>query len=536
MRRFRPGFAVFALALLASLGVHLPVYEVLGVLADRLLHTPAPAHEPSVIEFEMAGLSEHDAEPDVPVDPRIRVKQVQPPEVKPPAPTPQAVAKPKPKLRLPQPVLTPPPPPAATIPPPEEEPNKLAVTQKSDDPEVDAPEDARFVADENRRVDQETVARVRNMHRDDTEPDPGTAKEEKPADAPGAGDETEVADLQEVKGDERRTADAREAQTRPEDASAASAGQRDAAAVPTPAVPEQVATAEQRAQQNAGVPETGGEPETVVIDDGLGTFVLHRPKVGSGPGTRGGQQPPGTRSAHRHARAGSAARTGANLNVSWNQFEQTFGEEKLRQERQAYVAQRKSKLQGSASGREWKKFRAAIENFVPNVKPGNQTALNAAASPFAAYLAAVHRRIHRTFAQSFLHNLPMGGGPYDDMSLRTKLEIIINGDGSLYKVGVVETSGFLPFDYGAFSSVQNAAPFSAPPRRILSGDGRVYVHWAFYRNHRQCGTFNASPFILPNPPGTPGPGEHSPFRDRPPDAEFGAAPAIAPDAPMHAAR
>jgi hypothetical protein len=31
---------------------------------------------------------------------------------------------------------------------------------------------------------------------------------------------------------------------------------------------------------------------------------------------------------------------------------------------------------------------------------------------------------------------------------------------------------------------------------IRSPDGRAYVHWGFYRNNRQCGTFNATPFIL----------------------------------------
>lgn len=523
MRRFRPGFAIFALALLASLGVHLPVYEVLGVLADELLRSPPPPAPPSTIEFEMAALGDAEEEEAPPPDPRIRVKDVEPPAPKPEPPAQRAQVKPKP--RVPTPLLpTPTPAQPKPTPPPQEVPNKLAVTQKSDDPDVPPPDNAQFVAEENRRVAEQTVARIRNMQRDDPEPDPGTAKTEAPADEAGAGEETRVADLQEVKGDERRTADAREAQTRPTEASATSAGERNAQALPTPAMPQQVATAEQRARQSAGAPETGGEEETILIEDPMGSFVIRRPKVGVGPSNKGGREPPGARTAHRRGRAGSAARAATNLSLSWNQFERAFGEEQLRRERQAYVAQRKSKVRGTAHGRQWKKFRAAIENFVPNVKPGNQTALNAAASPFAAYLATIHRRIHREYSHGFLRNLPVGGGPYDDLNLRTKLEIIINGDGSIHKVGVINTSGFLPFDYGAFSSVENAAPFPAPPRRILSGDGRVYVHWAFYRNHRQCGTFNASPFILPNPPGTPQPGDGDPFKDTPPDAEFGIAP------------
>ena len=155
---------------------------------------------------------------------------------------------------------------------------------------------------------------------------------------------------------------------------------------------------------------------------------------------------------------------------------------------------------------------------MPNVQPGTQTALNTAASPFAAYLAMIHRRIHREFAFGFLRNLPIAGGPFDDRSLNTTLEIVINADGSVHKVGIAKTSGFLPFDYGAFDAVMRAAPYPVPPRKILSGDGRVSVHWGFYRNERQCGTFNAQPFILPHPAGTPEPScpRDEPERDGPP--------------------
>jgi len=107
--------------------------------------------------------------------------------------------------------------------------------------------------------------------------------------------------------------------------------------------------------------------------------------------------------------------------------------------------------------------------------------------------------------------LPLAGGPFGDASLHTELEIVIDGDGKINRVGIAQSSGFLPFDYGAFNAVMRAAPYATPPRKILSGDGRVYVHWGFYRNERQCGTFNARPFILPHPPGAPKP--PAPLRD-----------------------
>jgi hypothetical protein len=190
--------------------------------------------------------------------------------------------------------------------------------------------------------------------------------------------------------------------------------------------------------------------------------------------------------------------------MAWSQFEAAVGSDELEQDRRAYLAEQKSSQRGISREKTWKEFRAAIENYVPGVKAGATTALNAAASPFATYIAAVHRRIHQEFADRFLRSLPIGGSPYQDPTLMTKLEIVLNRDGSVHRVGVVRSSGLLPFDFGAFNSVLRAQPYPPAPSSILSGDGRVYFHWGFYRNQRQCGTFNAEPYILPNPRGTRG--------------------------------
>jgi TonB family protein len=134
----------------------------------------------------------------------------------------------------------------------------------------------------------------------------------------------------------------------------------------------------------------------------------------------------------------------------------------------------------------------------------------------------------------FLPSLPVVGGAFADPNLVTRLEIIVNHDGSLHEVGVVRTSGFTPFDYGAWNAVTRAAPFPEPPKRILSGDGRVYMRWDFYSNERQCGTFNAEPYILPNPGGDPK--KPGPMHDRgtiPPDGKLGVVPS-SPAAPRTA--
>ena len=52
----------------------------------------------------------------------------------------------------------------------------------------------------------------------------------------------------------------------------------------------------------------------------------------------------------------------------------------------------------------------------------------------------------------------------------------------------------------AVDTVISAGPYDATPEAIRSVDGRIYLRWGFYRNWRQCGTFNVEPYILTEVP------------------------------------
>jgi len=521
MRFVQPGIVVFSIALLASLAVHVPIYGALGVLAEVMLEgdknrTRRP------IYFEAIDLGEGEGDQsavtrkdkDQARKPERQEEELEEPEaireeispseqlVKPKQ---NNIAQRKPKRKPIQLHLIQTKPKETPTPPPPEFQNKLAVKQRSEDPNVKAPENARFIAKENRRVEEETVAIVKNLHRDDPEPSPRLAPGVDTGEM-GDADQFESADLEDREGSDERTATTIEAEAkRPKSqTSQLSAGERMAPAVDrTSRAGASEHSNEESREMRAGSTEAGGEELAIVVRDAMGTYRILSGNKGRGPGDKGGEYRKGATAKRFGNRSGSRSdKEGVNLNLSWSQFEDTFGDKELKQERESYIRQRRSKTRGGGNKR-WRQFRAAIENFVTNVKPGNQTALNAAASPFAEYINAVHRRIHPQFAWRFLAGLSSISGPFSDMTLRTTLEIVFNRDGSVHRIGFVKSSGFLAFDYGAFEAVLRAQPYPEPPPGILSGDGRVYVHWGFYRNHRQCGTFNVSPYILPNPPGTP---------------------------------
>lgn len=399
-RRVEASLGILALCVLGSLALHIRAYRGLATLQDARPTTRSGTPDAVDIAFELEGLPEET--PPVPVQPQA----------------PDA-----PRARQAEALKQEAPPPARTV-PPEPKAERLAVRQKSENPEVEAPEDARFIAEENRRVAEESVAEERALD--------GEANTTRAPDRPAAEERAMLSP-----------------------AEAASEGS-----------------------------DTPGE----AASEGGSTAADAR--------VQSSQRRAGGRSLPREGQGSLDPR----LRLGWGGFVASQGRDTLaaarRDARAAARAGRRASALGSDRARRWRAFRAAAENYVPGVRSGNQTALNAAAEPFAAYLSRIHVRIHKAFAERFLASLPVGSGELSDLGLRTTLEIVIDQRGRLARLGVVRSSGKSLFDYGAYEAVRKAAPFPPPPGPTLSPDGYAYVHWGFYRNERACGTFNAQGFKL----------------------------------------
>jgi TonB family protein len=147
-----------------------------------------------------------------------------------------------------------------------------------------------------------------------------------------------------------------------------------------------------------------------------------------------------------------------------------------------------------------KMVKGALENHISEVKPGNHTSVNAKSASYAQYVNQIHRKIHARWGASFLPHLdtsyPMGH-PLNNPDLHTKLEFVIQSpSGTIESINIVESSGELMYDAEALSISYTVGPHPNPPAEIVSPDGKVYVHWNFWRDQRQCGTFGASIYIV----------------------------------------
>jgi len=398
--------------------------------------------------------------------------QAEPPKPQPPKPKalahekkpedkqapPQEKPKDEPKKVIAQPA--PPPEPAPPPPPDLQKAHEKIVDQESEKKE-EPPPDAHYLAQDNHKAAQETNARDRTLEK--------RKNQGKDNQLPTA-DKDKVAELEDQK----------------------SALGRKAPDV-TPHENPQVAESQERKDQPKSLlamrdpaprtheisPETA-DPSIPKAADG--DIAMAKP-------TRGAPADPA------RLKAGDKVR----LALSQKDFEYLFGADAEAERRLAET--HKSTRKGSIA-QKLARVQAALENFVPEVQPGNTTELSTRAAPFAAYIARMHRSIHKLwgFDQLEAWDELTGSSPLNNPKLATTLEAVINRDGTIDKVTIVRTSGYLGFDAAAIDVLYTAGPFPDPPREIRSPDGKIYVHWTFHRDERQCTPAFTQYFILADKP------------------------------------
>lgn len=407
---------------------------------------------------------------------------------------------------------------------------RIAVVQNVEDQNQEDNPEAEFIAEHANRVEEQTQARITSTDQNDPKPTPG-GTHAGPIEFPGNSDETRIAQSEDTSGDSELAPDpvshaeadpAREARLQPEAARPASQRAEQAARQPESFRPPPVA------RLPAAKPEAPRPLDAVTSNQGAFSVPSSRernrdPKLSA--------QKPDRKAKPRPLDllglgASGTTDRGIHLNLTTQSALSAVGRDALECSQQRDARRRLSQHRGSWKSLGIERWRSAIENYVPTIKLGNTTALNAARNPFANYLNHIHNRIHPIFADTFLPSLDVlpSTHPLNDLDVKTFLEIVVREtDGWLVRMGVTRTSGITAFDIGALESVQRASPFGPAPSIIVSADGNVYLHWEFHRNPiYACSTYFARPYIMktrvdtappaiePPPARDPGSDEHSP--------------------------
>jgi len=399
----------------------------------------------------------------------------------------ELLQEPPPQLQV-QPVV--PAPPVPELAPKKEQPKQqedytLKSVEVPDENLVDkAPDDARYLSDKNRDVAEETRAEDTNLEKQQKGEAAYSEKSDVSSDDIGS-EKAEIAELEDTESTSLETD-----QAKPTSAS----GQGE------------VAKGQLKGDEGAG----GDDGQAGDGDSGKKQGLLSMRGI-TGRGAPGGPTIPDSSAdddtGGKSGAPGKRGRRGLQTQLSWNDFERIVGKEEL--DKQAELAQKSRSSKRGRWERKMAAIRSSLENFNSEVKTGNQTALKTRAAPFAVYIARMHRRIHKLWGFGFLEDLDdlPASHQLNNWGLEAKLEIIINPDGSLDKVNIINPSGVSMFDIAAIDALYTSGPFEPTPEEIRSPDGKIYIHWTFHRDWRQCGTFAAQPFILDKAPKSSGRGD-----------------------------
>ncbi len=508
--------------------------------------TPEP-DDTAVPKDESDAEEPTDVDPDVEDDDdkseeNVEVEEEKPEEKKEPEKAEEKPAEPKPEE---QPVLEEKPPELSLAEKPKPKPQPLdnrrvAVQQHVEDENQEDNPNARFAGEHANRVTEETQAQITSTDQNakqtsagnnfqGTQPDPGNSEESKVAQS----DENQTEDDRPGAGERSRAAAA---------ARASSAPMQKAPALPT-VVPQSAQEAQTAREARAATEAREGMVET--HHHGGGAWGIARAREAEAE--QKAQKARKAREAREAIRQafqkkkknqplfgfGSTTTTenGVRLSLSQDMAEEVIGHDQLDNLQEEVGKRRLSQHRGSWTNVGLEKWHGAIENYVASVKPGNQTALNTARVPFAAYLNQIHQRLHQVFAHGFLGHLEQlpPKHPLNNPDMSTHVEIALSReDGRIVKMGITKSSGVTAFDVGALESVSKAAPYGPPPGSIVSSDGNVYLHWEFHRNRNYaCSTYFARPYIIdagqsPAPPRVEPPPKPDERENRKPDERSGA--------------
>ncbi len=64
--------------------------------------------------------------------------------------------------------------------------------------------------------------------------------------------------------------------------------------------------------------------------------------------------------------------------------------------------------------------------------------------------------------------------------LSVSLGVTLNPDGSIYNIAVLSPSGVEPYDNECMRAIRDSGPFTAPPKQILSPDGKLRFEFGFF--------------------------------------------------------
>lgn len=115
---------------------------------------------------------------------------------------------------------------------------------------------------------------------------------------------------------------------------------------------------------------------------------------------------------------------------------------------------------------------APNNDYLPAVRPGDRTALNAKRDFFASFWLRVQGQVEGPWSRRVQNVRP---GQIQKRDYFTRVNVTLAPNGSLVAVDIVQRCGIAGWDAAVVDAFAEAAPFLNPPRGLIEADGNIHM-------------------------------------------------------------
>ena len=116
---------------------------------------------------------------------------------------------------------------------------------------------------------------------------------------------------------------------------------------------------------------------------------------------------------------------------------------------------------------------APNNDWLPGVRPGDRTALNAKKDFFASFWIRVQRQVEPFWVR---HVRTANPGQLQKRDYLTRANVTLTPDGKLFAVEIEQSCGVPGWDRAVIAAFEEAAPFLNPPAGLIDPDGKIRMN------------------------------------------------------------
>lgn len=129
-------------------------------------------------------------------------------------------------------------------------------------------------------------------------------------------------------------------------------------------------------------------------------------------------------------------------------------------------------IEEAGTGTEVAMAGAPNNDYLPNVRKGDKTQLNAKEFVFASFWHRVQKQVEPFWVK---HVRAANPGQIQKRDYMTRVNVVLAPDGSVVAVDIVSGSGVAGWDRAVVAAFQEASPFLNPPQGMIEDDGNIHM-------------------------------------------------------------